>query len=309
MFTLLLEISTPERAHENMVQYVDVLLCSSHVCVVMEPLVGPELFEWLEEAWSQMSEEKLRDLMKQMLAAIRFTHESGLIHRDVKITAFRFRTAHAAAPLVLFDYGLCCVSASAPRARAIVGTPEYIAPEMGLGVYDAKVDVWSVAVCFYAMLVTAFLVEYDLEGSDQRVDPHRDARRARRARSKKEALDYAISPSAVSFTKRLLAFEPASRPAPPRRTTSFAMTTRGVAIAVPDAREVRIVPGRARQGVPRAAAATRAGCPRRGPTTRTPSGRFRRGRCFRANLGAQTVPAGFKCRSCMTSEVPNREES
>ena len=212
VFTLLLEISTPERAHENMVRYVDVLLCTSHICVVMEPLVGPELFEWLDVAWSQMSEEKLRDLMKQMLAAIRFTHENGLIHRDVKITAFRFRAAHAAAPLVLFDYGLCCVSASAPRKRAIVGTPEYIAPEMGLGVYDAKVDVWSVAVCFYAMLVTAFLVEYepskDQRGAMIRVVTRDELERALR----KEALEYAISPSAVACTKRLLAFEPASRP-------------------------------------------------------------------------------------------------
>ena len=212
VFTLLLEISTPERAHANVVRYVDVLLCSSHVCVIMEPLLGPELFEWLEEAWQQMSEDKLRDVMKQMLAAIRFTHESGLIHRDVKITAFRFRTAHAAAPLVLFDYGLCCVSASAPRARAIVGTPEYIAPEMGLGVYDDKVDVWSVAVCFYAMLATSFLVEFDL-GSQQTSALIRIVTRDELERAlKNQALDYAISPSAVSFTKRLLIFEPASRP-------------------------------------------------------------------------------------------------
>ena len=151
--------------------------------------------------------------MKQMLAAIRFTHESGLIHRDVKITAFRFRTAHAAAPLVLFDYGLCCVSASAPRARAIVGTPEYIAPEMGLGVYDDKVDVWSVAVCFYAMLAASFLVEVDHLGSQQTGAVIRIVTRDELERAlKNQALDYAISPSAVSFTKRLLIFEPASRP-------------------------------------------------------------------------------------------------
>ena len=60
------------------------------------------------------------------------------MHRDVKLENWRFRGDPEASSLVLLDFGLCC---GAPRESplAIVGTLPYIAPEMAVRVYDAKV--------------------------------------------------------------------------------------------------------------------------------------------------------------------------
>ena len=211
IFAILIQLSAPARAHVNVVRYVDFLACPSHMCVVMEPLNGPELFDWLEVEWRWVGDDTLRLMMRQMLAAIEFTHASGLIHRDIKIDAFRFRTNDPASPLVLFDYGLCCLSAP-PRGqpRDVVGTPEYIAPEMGTGVYDDKVDVWSVAVCFYGMVTASFVFDVAAGHSGLRLVKRAEVERA----LKKPALEAAAghSPSAVACVKKLLVFDARLRP-------------------------------------------------------------------------------------------------
>ena len=208
IFAMLVQLSAPARAHVNVVRFVDFLVCPSHLCVVMEPLHGPELFDWLEVEWRTVSEDTLRLMMRQMLAAIEFTHASGLIHRDIKIDAFRFRTNDPASPLVLFDYGLCCLSAP-PRGqpRDVVGTPEYIAPEMGSGVYDDKVDVWSVAVCFYGMVTASFVFDVAADRSGLRLVKRAEVEAA----LKQPALE-AAPPSAVACVKKLLVFDARLRP-------------------------------------------------------------------------------------------------
>ena len=208
IFAILIQLSAPARAHVNVVRYVDFLACPSHMCVVMEPLNGPELFDWLEVEWRWVGDDTLRLMMRQMLAAIEFTHASGLIHRDIKIDAFRFRTNDPASPLVLFDYGLCCLSAP-PRGqpRDVVGTPEYIAPEMGTGVYDDKVDVWSVAVCFYGMVTASFVFDVAADRSGLRLVKRAEVEAA----LKQPALE-AAPPSAVACVKKLLVFDARLRP-------------------------------------------------------------------------------------------------
>ena len=248
VFGTLLAMSAPSAAHANCVRYVDFLVGPEYTCVVMEPLEGPELFEWLNaraaaprarpgEADGRARRPgmpdggTLRELAAQMLAAVAFTHERGLIHRDVKIEAFRFRGAAAfASPLVLFDFGLCCPierkRANAPRE--ICGTLEYIAPEMGsacarAGSYDEKVDVWSAGVCVFALLTASLPFERENRGGYlARLLGLERALFLELADLVVTRADMALAldrpalrdapPAAVALMTRLLEFEPAKRP-------------------------------------------------------------------------------------------------
>ena len=204
LFTLLLGL----RPHVNVVRYVDALECTGWHCIVMEPLDGPELFDYMEEADDAAEPATIQRMAKQMLRALAYVHQHGLIHRDVKIDAFRFRTPDApSAPLVLFDFGLCCaVNSQAPRAKC--GTLEYMAPEMDLRNYDQKVDVWSAGICLFMMLSAC--MPFDRDAPSRPVGQL--VTRGEMANAYRAPSLEAMPPAAVACMKQLLQFDPERRP-------------------------------------------------------------------------------------------------
>merc|ERR1712079_261146 len=72
--------------------------------------------------------------------------------------SFRFRSSDPNSHLVLFDFGLSC-PAGPFRKMGIAGTPLYMAPEILSQWYTTQVDLWSIGIMFYTMLVgrTPFL--------------------------------------------------------------------------------------------------------------------------------------------------------
>lgn len=149
VFSKLLAISQ-ERPHKNVVQYLDFLLGPSTIYVVMEPLNGEELFDYIIKH-APVTEAFCMRTMRQALAAARHIHECGLIHRDVKLESFRFRSQGSSNELVLFDFGLC-VPVAEP-SKDCVGTLLYLAPEVRDGVYDTQVDLWCLGVMLYVMMM------------------------------------------------------------------------------------------------------------------------------------------------------------
>jgi serine/threonine protein kinase len=87
----------------------------------------------------------------QLLSALAFLHDRGLIHRDVKpenMLVFGSDVDPASGeryPLVkISDFGLCrAIDPDAVKYTTRVGTKSYRAPETTGGRYDNKVDVFS----------------------------------------------------------------------------------------------------------------------------------------------------------------------
>merc|ERR1719482_1287809 len=120
------------------------------IFVIMEELTGPELFSYMQDNAPRMRAFS-PGLMKQLLAAVSHVHSVGIVHRDVKVEAMRFRNADNHADLVLFDFGHCGFS-GVNEPRTIIGTATYMAPEQFSTRYDTQVDVWACGVIFYIML-------------------------------------------------------------------------------------------------------------------------------------------------------------
>ena len=148
--------------HPNVVRYLDFLMGATNVCVVMEPLEGPELFDRI--AGEPVTEAFCRTSLAQMLRAVAFVHARGLIHRDVKLESFRYRSDAPDAPLVLFDFGLCCEIGAEQEPRTVVGTLPYMAPELAMGLYSELVDVWALGICEFMMLTARMPLEINEPG-------------------------------------------------------------------------------------------------------------------------------------------------
>ena len=90
--------------------------------------------------------------MHQLLNAVKYMKSQHVIHRDLKLGNLFLASRH---DLKIGDFGLACqVAFEGERKRTLCGTPNYIAPEvLGQRGHSYEVDVWSVGVILYTMLV------------------------------------------------------------------------------------------------------------------------------------------------------------
>ena len=94
--------------------------------------------------------------IEQAASALDYAHMQGVIHRDLKPANFLL---HADGRLVLADFGIArMIEASTPGATltqtgVLLGTPEYMAPEMAQGeAIDYRVDIYELGIVLFQML-------------------------------------------------------------------------------------------------------------------------------------------------------------
>lgn len=90
--------------------------------------------------------------LEQIANALQYAHDHGVVHRDVKPSNILLRSdGHA----YLVDFGLAKAKMeveSLAHSGAIVGTPEYMAPEQSNGQNDYRSDIYSLGIILYQML-------------------------------------------------------------------------------------------------------------------------------------------------------------
>jgi len=202
LFSALLAMN--EYAHPNIVRYLDFFMGPTHIFPVMESLQGPELFDYYESKQNEITELFCLTTARQMLSAVERCHQSGIIHRDLKLENFRYRRAdHVASELVLLDFGLAC-PAEPQVTRPVVGTFHYMAPEIHCGDYGTLVDAWSAGVILFVLLAGVFPFQPTRERSLLYTDDI--------VSTTLERCQLAAFPEAVDLVKQLLRSCPESRP-------------------------------------------------------------------------------------------------
>ena len=130
---------------------------------VMEYLPGRDLATLITRARHQQATIPLRlvaDVFRQILAALQYSHDCGVVHRDVKPENM-FVTRDPNTNFVtskLLDFGVALDRSRPPTAEPhLVGDPRYMAPEQsepGRRV-DARADVYAAGMSLYAALANA----------------------------------------------------------------------------------------------------------------------------------------------------------
>jgi serine/threonine-protein kinase len=141
--------------HPNIVQVYDFGTEGDLAYIVMEYISGKELKDYFDDKHRFTLADVFR-MMGELLAALEFAHEAGVIHRDVKPANVM---VDAAGRLKLTDFGVARVNdpdadlGEATRAGVMIGTPSYMAPEQIQGLpIDRRSDVFSAGVLFYQLL-------------------------------------------------------------------------------------------------------------------------------------------------------------
>ncbi|XP_003738050.2 RAC-beta serine/threonine-protein kinase [Galendromus occidentalis] len=120
------------------------------LCFVMEYVNGGELFFHLSRE-RIFSEEKTRFYAAEILLALEYLHEQGIIYRDLKLENLLLdREGH----IKIADFGLCKEDMTfGGTTRTFCGTAEYLAPEvLDDKDYGRAVDWWGLGVVMFEMM-------------------------------------------------------------------------------------------------------------------------------------------------------------
>lgn len=128
----------------------------SHLYLVLEYCPGGELMRQIQME-TRMEEERARFYVAQVVLVLEKMHEKGFIYRDLKPENV---LVGGDGFVRMADFGMAREladpdpSKNAPGARSLVGTKEYLAPELLEGKeYTHEVDWWTVGCFAYELLV------------------------------------------------------------------------------------------------------------------------------------------------------------
>ncbi len=101
-----------------------------------------------------MGEEDAAYIIRQILSAITYCHSKGVVHRDLKPENILIDSSSEGGKMniKIIDFGTALFFTPEVKLRGTMGTPYYIAPEVLLGNYTEKCDVWSIGVILFVLL-------------------------------------------------------------------------------------------------------------------------------------------------------------
>lgn len=148
--------------HPNIVQVIDFDVEADVYYMVMEYIRGETLKAYIQRRGALPVLDAFR-ITAQLSDALSYAHNEGMIHRDIKPANVMFMDNTYKNP-VLTDFGIARILSDAgmTASGAFIGTPAYMAPEIGKGEKaDERVDIYSMGIMLYEMLIGS--VPYDAD--------------------------------------------------------------------------------------------------------------------------------------------------
>lgn len=95
-----------------MIELVDLFESASYYYIVLEHMGGKDLFDYLKNRGFKLQEDRVRDIMRQLLSALEYLQLFGIIHRDIKLENIMMSDfSDSMAIPKLIDFGLARVLA------------------------------------------------------------------------------------------------------------------------------------------------------------------------------------------------------
>ena len=150
--------------HPHVTTLLDFIEVDGRSYLIMEYVDGSALDELLQSN-GPLPEQRCIDICIQMLKGLSEAHQHHILHRDLKPGNIMVNKKGF---VKIMDFGIAHIS-SATRITAqnkVIGTAEYIAPEIYLGKEPTKVsDLYSIGIILYEMLSGDVLFKAESEAS------------------------------------------------------------------------------------------------------------------------------------------------
>ncbi|MET8827382.1 serine/threonine-protein kinase [Streptomyces sp. NPDC004610] len=145
--------------HPNVVSVRDLVVDGNDLALVMDLVRGTDLRTRLERE-RRLAPEAAVTIVADVAEGLAAAHAAGVVHRDVKPENVLLDMQGPLGPggshrALLTDFGVAKLIDTARRTRAtkIIGTPDYLAPEIVEGLPPrAAVDIYALATVLYELL-------------------------------------------------------------------------------------------------------------------------------------------------------------
>jgi hypothetical protein len=178
--------------------------------LVMEFVDGINLLEYIGQHHGRLDLAEAIDILTQVLSALAFAHQQGIVHRDIKPSNILIDRKDGTTLAKMIDFGLSLQTREdefrVTRDGTTVGTVDYLAPEQARDsrAADIRSDIYSLGCSLFHMLAgRAPFAEGSLT---ERVLKHMEAQPPDLRRINPE-----VSDSLWAVCRRMLAKSPAQR--------------------------------------------------------------------------------------------------
>lgn len=153
---ILHEIAVLELAKDNpwVIKLHEVYETATEMILVLEYAAGGEIFnQCVAEREEAFKEKDVQRLMRQILKGVSFLHRHNVVHLDLKPQNILLTSDRPLGDIKIVDFGLSRIVNNNEELREIMGTPEYVAPEiLSYEPISTATDMWSIGVLAYVML-------------------------------------------------------------------------------------------------------------------------------------------------------------
>ncbi|CAD8181968.1 unnamed protein product [Paramecium pentaurelia] len=131
--------------HKNIISFVHSWQSKSkkEIVFITEIVNGGSLKNYLRRI-TRPKLKIIRYWCKQILEGLEYIHQQNIIHRDLKCENILIDTNNN--ELKIGDLGLS-IQMQSNNTSSVLGTPEFMAPEIYHGNYDTKVDIYAFGMC------------------------------------------------------------------------------------------------------------------------------------------------------------------
>jgi len=143
-----------ELDHPNIVRLYEFYDEAEQYCLVQELVKGGDLIDIMMDR-PKFGETEARKLIKALLACVNYCHKQGVVHRDLKPDNILLEANLDPSTMKVTDFGASFKNTKKFwnfKMTDYIGTVDYMAPEVIIGEYNEKCDIWSIGVIAYMLL-------------------------------------------------------------------------------------------------------------------------------------------------------------
>ncbi|CAD6196296.1 unnamed protein product [Caenorhabditis auriculariae] len=147
-----------QTCHQGIVRLEFMCETKDKIFVVMEKMNGDMLEMILSQELGRLNSRVAKFLLVQILSALRYLHDQGIAHCDLKPENVLLSDMASNFPQTkICDFGYARFIPESQFRKTIVGTPAYLPPEvLQRRGYNKSLDMWSVGVIIYVTLSGTF---------------------------------------------------------------------------------------------------------------------------------------------------------